>query len=65
MNYIINGLKNTIISYKNEINKIVSDKGALLILVFAVIAYAVIYSIAYKNNVLKEIPGNNESHLFL
>lgn len=56
MNNIISGLKNAITSYKNEINKIVSDKGALLILVFAVIAYAVIYSIAYKNNVLKEIP---------
>lgn len=53
---IINGLRITITSYKNELKEIFSDGGAILILLFAVIAYPIVYSIGYKNNVLKEIP---------
>lgn len=40
----------------NELRNIVTDGGALLILVIAVLIYPTIYSIAYKNNVLEEIP---------
>lgn len=50
------GLKITYISFINELREIFKDAGVLLILVFAVIAYPIVYSIAYKNNVLTEIP---------
>jgi ABC-2 type transport system permease protein len=50
------GLRISITSYKNELKEIFSDGGALLILFIAVIAYPIVYSIGYKNNVLKEIP---------
>jgi len=56
MNNINIGLRITAIAYKNELKEILSDKGALLILLFAVIAYPIVYSIGYKNNVLSEIP---------
>ena len=50
------GLRITITSYRNELKEIFSDGGVLLVLLFAVIAYPIVYSIGYKNNVLKEIP---------
>lgn len=56
MQKIITGLKITLTSFKNELKEIFSDGGVLLILIFAVIAYPIVYSIGYKNNVLKEIP---------
>jgi len=56
MQKIITGLKITLTSFKNELKEIFSDGGVLLILVFAVIAYPIVYSIGYKNNVLKDIP---------
>ena len=56
MNNIITGLKITATSYKNELKEIFFDAGILLILLFAVIAYPIVYSIGYKNNVLTEIP---------
>jgi ABC-2 type transport system permease protein len=56
MNNIRTGLRITATSYKNELKEILSDKGALLILFFAVIAYPIVYSIGYKNNVLSDIP---------
>ncbi|MCG8412070.1 MAG: ABC transporter permease [Bacteroidales bacterium] len=56
MNNIVTGLKIVSTAFKNELNKIVSDSGALLILVLAVIAYPIIYSTAYKNNVLIDVP---------
>jgi len=56
MQKIITGLKITLTSFKNELKEIFSDGGVLLILIFAVIAYPIVYSIGYKNNVLKDIP---------
>lgn len=56
MNTIKTGLKITATAFRNELKEIFSDTGALLILLFAVIAYPVVYSVAYKNNVLTEIP---------
>jgi len=56
MNNIVTGLKTTIISYKTELKEIFSDSGVLLILLFAVVAYPIVYSIGYKNNVIKEMP---------
>lgn len=56
MQKIITGLRITITSYKNELSEIFSDGGAILILLFAVIAYPIVYSTGYKNNVLRDIP---------
>jgi ABC-2 type transport system permease protein len=44
------------ISFKNELKAIFTDRGALLILLGAAFIYPVAYSIAYKNNVLSNIP---------
>ena len=49
------GLDLTRFSFFDELKTILSDKGALLILL-AVIIYPVIYSVAYKNNVVRDIP---------
>ncbi len=56
MNTIKTGLKITITSFKNELKEIFADSGVLLILIFAVIAYPIVYSTAYKNNVLTDVP---------
>ena len=56
MNNLKTGFKITITAFKNELKEIFSDSGALLILLFAVIAYPVVYSIGYKNNVITEMP---------
>ncbi|MDA3779588.1 MAG: ABC transporter permease [Bacteroidales bacterium] len=56
MNNIITGLRISITAYRNELKAIFSDKGVMLILFFAVIAYLLVYSIGYKNNVLRELP---------
>jgi ABC-2 type transport system permease protein len=53
--YITSGLELTWFSFLDELKTIFSDKGALLILL-AVIIYPLIYSIAYKNNVVRDIP---------
>lgn len=42
--------------FTDSIKTIFTDSGALLILMFAAIFYPVVYSIAYKNEVLTEIP---------
>jgi ABC-2 type transport system permease protein len=44
------------ISFVNEIKAAFTDGGALLILFGAAIVYPIAYSIAYKNNVLRDIP---------
>jgi ABC-2 type transport system permease protein len=56
MNNVNVGFRITYKAFKNELKEIINDKGALLILFFAVIAYPIVYSIGYKNNVLREIP---------
>lgn len=56
MNNLNIGFRITYRAFKNEIKEIINDKGALLILLIAVIAYPIVYSIGYKNNVLKELP---------
>jgi len=55
-NSIFSGLELTWFSMVDEFKTIVKDKGALLILFFAVFAYPLVYSIAYKNNVVRDIP---------
>jgi ABC-2 type transport system permease protein len=40
----------------DELKTVFRDKGALLILFIAVFAYPLVYSIAYKNNVVRDIP---------
>jgi len=44
------------ISFTNELRAIFTDRGALLILFGATLIYPIAYSIAYKNNVLNNIP---------
>lgn len=56
MQNIKTGLRITITSFRNELKEIFSDGGALLILLFAVIAYPIVYSIGYENNVLRDMP---------
>ncbi len=41
--------------YTREITSIFKDRGALLILFFAIIIYPIIYGIAYKNEVLRDL----------
>ena len=53
---ITSGLELTVYSFADELKTIGKDKGALLIFFLAVIAYPVIYSIAYQNNVVRDIP---------
>ncbi len=44
------------ITFINELKAIFTDTGALLIIFGAAVIYPVAYSVAYKNNVLLEIP---------
>lgn len=41
---------------KTEYGNIFTDAGVLLVLVFAIFIYATLYSLAYKNEVLRDIP---------
>jgi ABC-2 type transport system permease protein len=54
--YIYSGVRLTWDSFKNELKTILKDKGALLILFVAVFTYPLAYSIAYMNNVVRDIP---------
>ena len=40
----------------NEYRTIFSDKGVLLVLVFALLIYSTVYSLAYKPQVLRDVP---------
>jgi len=55
-NSILSGLDITWFEFIDELKTIFKDKGAMLILFFAVLAYPLVYSIAYKNNVVRDIP---------
>ncbi len=44
------------ITFQDSIRTIFKDRGALLILLFAAIFYPIVYSIAYSNQVVREIP---------
>jgi ABC-2 type transport system permease protein len=55
-NSILDRLDLTWFSFVDELKTIFKDKGVLLILFFAVFAYPLVYSIAYKNNVVRDIP---------
>lgn len=52
----INTLELTAIHFKDELKAIFTDTGALLILIGAMLIYPVIYSIAYFNETLTELP---------
>jgi len=53
---VISGLDLTWFSFVDELKTIFKDKGAMLIFFLAVLAYPLVYSIAYKNNVVRDIP---------
>lgn len=53
---ITTGFELTIRFFTEELQNILRDRGALLILIFALIIYPVIYGIAYKNEVVRNIP---------
>lgn len=53
---VLSGLNLTWFSMVDELQTIFKDSGAMLILFFAVFAYPLVYSIAYKNNVVRDIP---------
>jgi ABC-2 type transport system permease protein len=52
---IISGLELAAFSFVDELKTISKDRGALLMFI-AVIIYPVVYSIAYKDNVVRDIP---------
>ena len=52
----LEGLDLTWFSLVDELKTIVRDKGAMLIFILAVCAYPLVYSIAYMNNVVRDIP---------
>lgn len=54
--HILSGLDLTWFSFVDELKTIFKDSGALLILFLAVLAYPVVYSVAYQNNVVRDIP---------
>lgn len=54
--YIIDFFKIASLAFTSELKRIIKDPGAVLILIGALIIYPVIYSIAYKKNVLRDIP---------
>jgi len=56
MNNFKIGLKIFTTSFQNQIKEIFKDGGVMLILIFAAIAYPLVYSIAYKTNVISEMP---------
>ncbi len=43
------------VSFKHELRKVLRDKGVMLILIGAMIIYPLVYSVAYQNNVLRDI----------
>lgn len=53
---VILGLELTWFSFIDELKTIFKDKGAILIFFLAVFAYPLVYAIAYKNNVVRDIP---------
>ena len=55
-NRIFSGLDLTLYALVDELKTIFRDKGAMLILFFAVFIYPLVYSIAYMNNVVRDIP---------
>ena len=56
LKFISKGLDQTLHAFLNEWDSIFRDRGAILILLIAVWAYPLVYSIAYQNNVIREIP---------
>lgn len=54
-NYIKSGLILTGQTFQREFTAIIKDPGALLILFLALIIYPIIYGIAYKNEVLRDL----------
>jgi ABC-2 type transport system permease protein len=52
----LNGLDQIAHAFTNEWTAIFRDKGAILILLIAVWVYPLVYSIAYQNNVIRDIP---------
>jgi len=49
-------LESTMNAFVEEMKTIFTDGGAILLLIVAVTIYPVVYSIAYKNNVVRDIP---------
>jgi len=51
-----NYIQQTSFYFFNELKRIFHDPGAVLIMIIALVAYPVIYSIAYQQEVLRDIP---------
>lgn len=56
MNNFKIGLKIFTTSFQNQLRDIFKDGGVMLILIFAALAYPLVYSIGYKTNVISEMP---------
>lgn len=55
-NAVSSAIEQTRFSFVAELKTILKDKGAILILFVAVFTYPLAYSIAYMNNVVRDIP---------
>ncbi|MRT93588.1 ABC transporter permease [Ancylomarina sp. 16SWW S1-10-2] len=56
LRYLIQGLRMTGQFFITELRAIIKDAGVLLLFVVAIVAYSIIYSTAYSNEVLREMP---------
>jgi len=56
LKFIKNGLEQILLAFYNEWEAIFKDRGAILILLIAVWAYPLVYSIGYQNNVIRDLP---------
>jgi ABC-2 type transport system permease protein len=56
LNYLLQGLRMTGQFFIAELRAVIKDAGVLLLFVIAIVAYSIIYSIAYSNEVLREMP---------
>ncbi len=56
MRHKLKGLRQIESSFTSEWSAIFKDRGALLILMIAVWIYPLVYSIAYQNNVIRDVP---------
>ena len=56
LKYLIQGLQMTAQFFITELRAISKDAGVLLLFVVAIVAYSIIYSTAYSNEVLREMP---------
>lgn len=62
LNYLLQGLWMTGQFFIAELRAVIKDAGVLLLFIIAIVAYSIIYSIAYSNEVLREMPVDDQDN---